>query len=134
MRSKKKSLSATKLKQQQDHDAWLRKMGAHPDQVKKNLPHNAKGKRLGITKLPDYKAHQSTRTANTSDVVIGNTNKKDKHPYGRDPLGDKERRDALKKETRLSSDKIKSIVNGVSSKRKFLKETDMLDENNIIVE
>ena len=64
----------------------------------------------------------------------GNTYKKDKHPYGRDPLGDKERKDALKKETRLSSDKIKSIVNGVSSKRKFLKETDMLDENNIIDE
>ena len=64
----------------------------------------------------------------------GNTYKKDKHPYGRDPLGDKERKDALKKETRLSSDKIKSIVNGVSSKRKFLKETDMLDENNIIEE
>ena len=64
----------------------------------------------------------------------GNTYKKDKHPYGRDPLGDKERKDALKKETRLSSDKIKSIVNGVSSKRKFLQETDMLDENNIIEE
>ena len=64
----------------------------------------------------------------------GNTYKKDKHPYGRDPLGDKERKDALKKETRLSSDKIKSIVNGVSSKRKFLKETDMLDESNIIEE
>ena len=64
----------------------------------------------------------------------GNSYKKDKHPYGRDPLGDKERKSALKKETRLSSDKIKSIVNGVSSKRKFLKETDMLDENNIIDE
>lgn len=64
----------------------------------------------------------------------GNTYKKDKHPYGRDPLGDKERKDALKKETRLSPDKIKSIVNGVSSKRKFLKETDMLDESNIIEE
>lgn len=64
----------------------------------------------------------------------GNTYKKDKHPYGRDPLGDEERKNALKKETRLSPDKIKSIVNGVSSKRKFLKETDMLDESNIIEE
>lgn len=81
MRSKKKSLSATKLKQQQDHDAWLRKMGAHPDQVKKNLPHSAKGKRLGITKFPDYKAHQGTRTANTSDVVVGNTNKREGNTY-----------------------------------------------------
>ena len=64
----------------------------------------------------------------------GNTYKKDKHPYGRDPLGDEERKDALKKETRLSPDKIKNIVNGVSSKRKFLQETDMLDESNIIEE
>jgi hypothetical protein len=64
----------------------------------------------------------------------GNTYKKDKHPYGRDPLGDEERKNALKKETRLSPDKIKNIVNGVSSKRKFLKETDMLDESNIIEE
>jgi hypothetical protein len=64
----------------------------------------------------------------------GNTYKKDKHPYGRDPLGDEERKDALKKETKLSPERIKSIVNGVSSKRKFLKETDMLDESNIIEE
>ena len=64
----------------------------------------------------------------------GNTYKKDKHPYGRDPLGDKERKNALKKETKFSPEKIKTIVNGVSSKRKFLKETDMLDESNIIEE
>jgi len=64
----------------------------------------------------------------------GNTYKKDKHPYGRDPLGDEERKDTLKKETKLSPEKIKSIVNGVSSKRKFLQETDMLDESNIIEE
>ena len=64
----------------------------------------------------------------------GNTYKKDKHPYGRDPLGDEERKDALKKETKLSPERIKSIVNGVSSKRKFLQETDMLDESNIIEE
>ena len=64
----------------------------------------------------------------------GNTYKKDKHPYGRDPLGDEERKNALKKETKFSTEKIKNIVNGVSSKRKFLKETDMLDESNIIEE
>ena len=46
----------------------------------------------------------------------------------------KKRKIALKKETKLSPEKIKSIVNGVSSKRKFLKETDMLDESNIIEE
>ena len=81
MRSKKKSLTAKKLKQEQDHNAWLYKMGAHPDQVRKNLPHNAKGKRLGITTLPDYKSHQGTRTVKTSDVVIGDTNKKAGNTY-----------------------------------------------------
>lgn len=81
MRSKKKSLSAKKLKMEQDHNAWLYKMGAHPDQVRKNLPHNAKGKRIGMTPLPDYKSHQGERTAKTSDRVVGNTNKKEGNTY-----------------------------------------------------
>ena len=62
----------------------------------------------------------------------GNTYKKDKHPYGRDPLGDEERKKAVKKENKFSAEKIKNIVNGVAPKRKFLQETDMLDESNII--
>ena len=62
----------------------------------------------------------------------GNTYKKDKHPYGRDPLGDEERKKAMKRESTFSTQRIKNIVNGVSPKRKFLKETDMLDERNII--
>lgn len=81
MRSKKKSLSAKKLKQQQEHDVWLRKMGAHPEQIKKNLPHNAKGKRIGIQPMPDYKSHQGTRTAKTSDKVVGDTNRKESNTY-----------------------------------------------------
>jgi hypothetical protein len=61
----------------------------------------------------------------------GNTYGKDKHPYGRDPLGDKENSKALK--NRTSEQKALKYINGISSKRKFLHETKgMLDESNII--
>ncbi len=60
----------------------------------------------------------------------GNTYGKDKHPYGRDPLGDNER---TSKRNRTSEAKAKSFINGIASKRKFLHEMkDMLDETNII--
>jgi len=62
----------------------------------------------------------------------GGTYGKDKHPLGRDPLGDKER---TKKRSRTSEEKALSYINGISSKRKYLHETkDMLDEDNIIQE
>lgn len=62
----------------------------------------------------------------------GGTYGKDKHPLGRDPLGDKER---TKKRSRTSEEKALSYINGISSKRKYLNETkDMLDEDNIIQE
>jgi len=53
----------------------------------------------------------------------GNTYKKDKHPYGRDPLGDKERK---KSRSRTTEDKIRKYINGVSSKRQYLHENDTL--------
>lgn len=60
----------------------------------------------------------------------GGTYGKDKHPLGRDPLGDKER---TKKRSRTSEDKALSFINGISSKRKYLHEdTDMLNEDNIL--
>lgn len=60
----------------------------------------------------------------------GNTYGKDKHPYGRDPLGDNER---TSKRSRTSEHKAKSFINGISSKRQYLHEMkDMLDETNII--
>jgi hypothetical protein len=64
----------------------------------------------------------------------GGTYKKDKNPFGRDPLGDEERKAALKKESQKAKLRVKSVINGVSAKKKFLHETDMLDENNIIDE
>lgn len=62
----------------------------------------------------------------------GNTYKKDKHPLGRDPLGDKER---TGKRSRTSEEKALKVINGIAAKRKYLHEMkDMLDESNIIDE
>lgn len=80
MKSKKKQ-SASYLKAKAKHDVWLYKMGVHPDQIKQTLPYDAKGKRLGITPMPDYKSHQGERTAQTSDVVKGDTSKKNGNTY-----------------------------------------------------
>ena len=61
----------------------------------------------------------------------GNTYGKDKSPFGRDPLGDKENHNALK--NRTSEQKALKYINGISSKRKYLHETKgMLDESNIL--
>lgn len=61
----------------------------------------------------------------------GNTYGKDKSPFGRDPLGDKENKNALKHRT--SEEKALQYINGISAKRKFLAEQKgMLDETNII--
>ena len=61
----------------------------------------------------------------------GGTYGKDKHPYGRDPLGNKERKDAKKNTT--SEEKAIKYISGIASKRKYLHEIkDMLDEDNIL--
>ena len=61
----------------------------------------------------------------------GNTYGKDKSPFGRDPLGDKENKNALKHRT--SEEKALQYINGIASKRKYLAEQKgMLDEANII--
>ena len=60
----------------------------------------------------------------------GNTYKKDKHPLGRDPLGDKER---TTKRSRTSEEKAIQYIDGIAAKRKYLHENkDMLDETNIL--
>jgi hypothetical protein len=60
----------------------------------------------------------------------GNTYGKDKHPYGRDPLGDDER---TSKRSRTSEQKATKYISGIASKRKYLHEIkDMLDESNIL--
>ena len=61
----------------------------------------------------------------------GNTYGKDKSPFGRDPLGDKENKNALKHRT--SEERALQYINGIASKRKYLAEQKgMLEETNII--
>ena len=81
MRSKRKSLTIKQQRAKAEHDKWLRARGVHPDQLKAALPHNAKGKRLGITPMPDYKSHQGERTIKTSDRVVGNTTIRQSNTY-----------------------------------------------------
>ncbi len=69
----------------------------------------------------------------------GNTYGKDKHPYGRDPLGDKENHKDRKRDDRTLNANAKKLareyINGVSSKKKVLIEKGgMLDEKNLIDE
>jgi hypothetical protein len=69
----------------------------------------------------------------------GNTYGKDKHPYGRDPLGDAENHKERKRDDRVLNTNAKKLareyINGISSKKKVLIEkSDMLDEKNLIDE
>jgi len=69
----------------------------------------------------------------------GNTYGKDKHPYGRDPLGKKENEKALSKTESTISKRTQKVakeyVNGVSAKRKLMSENgDFLDDANLIDE
>jgi len=69
----------------------------------------------------------------------GNTYGKDKHPLGRDPLGNKENEKERKRETRTNESNKKiaqEYINGISAKKKILSEksekSDLLDENNLL--
>jgi hypothetical protein len=69
----------------------------------------------------------------------GNTYGKDKHPYGRDPLGNKENESPRKREVRtneLNKKLAQEYINGISSKKKILSEktnkSSLLDENNLL--
>ena len=61
------------------HNKWLRDRGLHPSQLKQVLPHDAKGRRLGVGDMPDY----STRveTAPTSDRIMATAAKKHENQY-----------------------------------------------------
>jgi hypothetical protein len=67
----------------------------------------------------------------------GNTYGKDKHPYGRDPLGDKENHKERKRDDRYLNTNAKKLareyINGISSKKTVLNEkSGMLDEKNLL--
>lgn len=66
----------------------------------------------------------------------GNTYGKDKHPYGRDPLGNKENEKERKRDTYSVSNSKKlarEYINGISSKKKIISEkSSFLDEKNLL--
>lgn len=61
-RKNKKTKNKRELAAQAEHDAWLRKQGVHPEQLKQALPHDAKGRRLGVCEMPNYKSDIVTPT------------------------------------------------------------------------
>ena len=70
---KKKKPNSKLAKAQADHEAWLESMGVG----KTKLPTNAKGERVGINEIPDYKtqdtAELSNRVAGHGPAKEGNT-------------------------------------------------------------
>lgn len=66
----------------------------------------------------------------------GNTYGKDKHPYGRDPLGDGENHKERKRDVYVASNTKKiarEYINGLSAKKKIIIEKrDLLDEKNLL--
>lgn len=71
---KKKKPNAKLAKAQADHEAWLESMGVG----KTKLPTNAKGERVGINEIPDYKTRN---TAKLSNCVAGNGPAKEGNTY-----------------------------------------------------
>lgn len=61
------------------HNKWLRERGVHPSQLKAKLPHDVKGRRLGVGDMPDYTARQET--VPTSDVIMATATKKHENTY-----------------------------------------------------
>lgn len=62
--SKNKRLAQAKA----EHEAWLKSKGIDDESLKKKLPHDKKGRRLGIYNIPNY----NTGPRVTSDRVAGN--------------------------------------------------------------
>jgi hypothetical protein len=74
--SKKKKSNNKRLAQAQaEHEAWLTSMGVG----KSTLPTNAKGQRVGLNEIPNYKEHQAT--AKLSNQVAGNGTAKERVQY-----------------------------------------------------
>lgn len=42
-----------------EHEAWLKSKGLDDESLKRKLPHDKKGRRLGINELPNLKEHQA---------------------------------------------------------------------------
>ena len=73
-RKQKPSNNKRNIAAQAEHDKWLRKMNAHPDQIKENKKKNAG---VSIRSIPDYRSMDAYRADGgynsipTSDVIPG---------------------------------------------------------------
>ena len=63
---KQKGRTKKDIEAQKYHDKWLRKMGAHPDQIKESKKNNAS---VSILSVPDYRS--SGNSVPSSDVIPG---------------------------------------------------------------
>ena len=63
---KQKGRTKKDVEAQRYHDKWLRKMGAHPDQISESKKKNAD---VSVLSVPDYSS--SGNTIPTSDVIPG---------------------------------------------------------------
>ena len=63
---KQKGRTKKDIEAQRYHDKWLRKMGAHPDQISENKKKNAD---VSVLSVPDYRS--SGNSVPTSDVIPG---------------------------------------------------------------
>ena len=74
---KQKNLTKKDKQAQIEHDKWLRKMGAHPDQIAENKKKNAD---IPILSMPDYSTNRTGIP--TSDTIPGgSTAKKERQVY-----------------------------------------------------
>lgn len=77
---KKKITNKRLLDKIQSHELWLTTMGVNDNQLRKKLPRDKAGKRLGIYDLPDLKVSNSN-SIKTSDTVAENGSKKIPNVY-----------------------------------------------------
>jgi hypothetical protein len=77
--NRKKSFKKTtrQLEAERQHQEFLKKMGVDDESLKRKLPHDKKGRRLGINELPDL----STGLRLTSDCIARNGISRDKKVY-----------------------------------------------------
>jgi len=77
--NRKKSFKKTtrQLEAERQHQEFLKKMGVDDESLKRKLPHDKKGRRLGINELPDL----STGPRLTSDCIARNGISRDKKVY-----------------------------------------------------
>ena len=73
---KTKNKSKKQLEADAKHDKWLRKMTAHPDQIKESRKRNAD---VVIRSIPDYSDDRPS--LRTSDVICGGGLKKETNKF-----------------------------------------------------